>query len=221
MQQHAASQRPVASPPAQRSLAFDLYRGAVWGDFDRDLGGGGAIAQSTIGFIPVVGTVAACRDLIACIGQRDGLGVILNTLAIFPVFGGFAKIADALHTLHRYHRASQRRKQRTLKGTSDQPVEQRRNGWASFGLSLLVMAFAVLYGLGVRLLLDYLWSNGPTIQGFELRGTDAWLAPLILLPLGLIIGLVVTASSRLWLGLALLPFVMGLGFVLTEFVQFV
>ena len=216
--QHVTAQRQASSTPARRSLAFDLYRGTVWGDFDRDLGASGAVAQSIVGFVPVVGTVAAFRDLIACIGQRDGLGVILNTLAIFPVFGGFAKVADALHTMHRFHRASQRRNQHAAEGDVYQPPAPRRSGWASFGLSLLALSFALLYGLGVRLLLEYLWVNGPTIQGFALRGADAWLAPLILFPLGLIIGLVVTVGKRLWLGLALLPFVMGLGFFLTDLV---
>jgi hypothetical protein len=37
-------------------MMLDVYRGAVWGDFDQDLGVAGAAAQSTIGFIPVAGS---------------------------------------------------------------------------------------------------------------------------------------------------------------------
>jgi hypothetical protein len=133
-----------APAPAARSLAFNLYRGVVWGDFDLQLGVTGAIAQSVIGFVPGVGTITALRDLIACLRQRDLLGILLNILAAFPVFGGLAKTADALHTLHRYQRAAQRRKQRALDGWAYQTYQTyqtyrapgpHRSGWASFGLS--------------------------------------------------------------------------------------
>jgi hypothetical protein len=223
MQQHAASPRTVRPRPAtgaSRSLALDIYRGVVWGDFDHELGVGGAIAQSTVGFIPGVGTVAALRDLIACMRQHDLLGVLLNLLAAFPVFGGLAKIADAVHTVHRYQRARQLRKQRRLDGSVGHyqtPLSTpRRSGWASFGGSLLVAGFVGLYGLAVRLLFEYLWAHGPTIQGYAFHDNGAWLAPLILLPLGLIIGLTVTVSNRLWLGLMALPIVLALGFFLTQ-----
>src|SRR5690242_1184146 len=110
----------MSQPPAQpvmvisepRSLALDMYRGAIWGDFDQDLEVAGALTQAAVGFIPVVGTICALRDLLACIGRRDLLGIVLNTLAAIPVFGGLAKTADALHTIHRYRQASERRKQR-------------------------------------------------------------------------------------------------------------
>jgi len=209
----------AASPPQPaRTMMLDLYRGAVWGDFDQDLGVAGAAVQSTIGFIPVAGTLAALRDLFACIGQRDPLGVVLNLLAIFPVLGGFAKIADAVHTLHRYQRASKRRRQRAMRDAlypsalgGSPSAQRRRSGWASFGLSLLVFCIAALYSFGVGLLFDYLWAYGPTIQGYALHGSGAWLAPLILLPLGLLVGLAMTVAKRLWLGLTLLPLALLLG----------
>jgi len=201
-----------------RSLALDLYRGVVWGDFDRDLGVAGAAAQSTIGFIPIAGTLAALRDLMACIGQRDPLGAFLNLLALFPVFGGFAKIADAVHTLHRYHRAAQRRKRRVQATLAYQPStvaapipRRRRSGWASFGLALLLTCITTLYSFAVGLLFGLLWANGPTIQGYSLRGSGAWLAPLILLPSGLLVGIVATVANRLWLGLIALPFAILFG----------
>ncbi len=208
----------VMPAPAARSLAFDLYRGVVWGDFDLQLGVAGAIAQSAVGFVPGVGTITALRDLIACLRQRDLLGIVLNILAAFPVFGGLAKTADALHTLHRYQRAAQRRKQRALAGSAPKAYQTyrapapHRSGWASLGLSLLVACCAALYGVGVRTLLEFLWAHGPTLQGVALRGAGAWLAPLLLLPVGLLVGLAVTVRNRLWLGLTLLPCALAVGF---------
>jgi hypothetical protein len=205
--------QPVMAIPASRSVALDIYRGAIWGDFDRDLEVAGALTQAAVGFIPGVGTVCALRDLIACIGRRDLLGIVLNMLAAIPVFGGLAKTADALHTIHRYRQASERRRQRQTYGAMYvEPAVPARNGWASFGLSLLAAVFAALYGFGVRTLFEYLWVHGPTIQGYDLHGFGAWLAPLILLPLGLIFGVAVTIRDRLWLGLLLLPIAMAMGF---------
>src|SRR5215475_5701971 len=181
------SVRPVPSStlPPSRGLVSDLFRGVILGDFDQRLGPTGAVAQSAVGFIPVVGTLAALRDLLACIGQRDPLGIVLNLLAIFPVFGGLAKTADALHALHRYQRASQRRHQEARSWqTYQQPASQgsapyqgyspsgaaatasgaaHRSGCASFGLSLLLAGIAALYGFGVRTLLEFLRLYGPTV----------------------------------------------------------
>ena len=205
--------QPVIAIPAPRSVAFDMYRGAIWGDFDRELEVAGALTQAAIGFIPGVGTACALRDVIACIGRRDLLGIVLNALAAIPVFGGLAKTADALHTIHRYRQASGRRKQRQVYGAVYiEPAAPARDGWAAFGLSLLSAVFAALYGFGVRTLFEYLWLHGATIQGYDLHGFGAWLAPVILLPLGLIFGVVATIRDRLWLGLLLLPFALSIGF---------
>lgn len=205
--------QPSMVLPAPRPLAYDIYRGAIWGDFDIEMGVAGAVTQAAVGFIPGVGTVTAVRDLIACIGRRDLLGIVLNMFAAIPVFGGVAKTADALHTLHRYRQASERRQQRATYGaTYREPQAPTRNGWAAFGLSLLTGIFAGLYGFGVRTLFEFLWAHGPTIQGYALHGFGAWLAPLILLPLGLVFGLAVTIRDRLWLGALLLPFAMAIGF---------
>lgn len=214
MPQQVMSPPRVTPEPPSRGLAVDLFRGVVVGDFDQQLGAAGAAAQSVVGFIPVVGTLAALRDLLACIGQRDALGIVLNLLAIFPVFGGLAKTADALHALHRYQRASQRRKQRAMNGGAylvASPVPHQ-NGWATFGLSLLVSGAAALYGVGVRTLFEFLRANGPTIQGYTLRGDGAWLAPLILLSVGVVLGLIVTIGNRLWLGLLLFPVTLAVGY---------
>ncbi len=221
---------------AARSLAFDLYRGVVWGDCDLELGVAGSLAQAAVGYIPVVGTLAALRDLLACLGQRDRLGIVLNLLALFPVAGGLAKTTDALHTIHRYHRRVQRRARRTQHVAAYRAVQApaaigaigavgavahdthraHRSGCASLVLSLMVVGVAALYGVGVRTLLAWLWTQGPTMHGFALRGGGAWVAPLLLFPLGLLIGLVVTVRGRLWLALTLLPSALTLGFALAR-----
>jgi hypothetical protein len=220
--------RPMPPPmtPPSRGLVLDLFRGAVLGDFDQHLGTAGAAAQSVVGFIPVVGTIAALRDLFACIGQRDLLGIILNLLAIFPVFGGLAKTADALHALHRYQRAAQRRNQEAPSqqtyhtypayspsvAATTTTSAPRRSRWASFGLSLLVAGVASLYGLGLRTLLEFMRTYGPTVHGYALHGDGAWLLVVVLLPLGLLMGLIITIGNRLWLGLVLFPVMLLLGF---------
>jgi hypothetical protein len=142
--------------------------------------------------------------------------------------GGLAKTVDALHTLHRSHRATQRRARRTPRAAA-YAAEQvpaspaspacsahpaRRSGCAALGLCLLVTAIAALYGIGVRTLLALLWTQGPTMHGSALHGQGAWLAPLLLLALGLIVGLVLTVRGRLWLGVLLLPAALALGFAI-------
>jgi hypothetical protein len=225
---HRPPVRPMLPSSPARGLALDLFRGAILGDFDQHLGTAGAAAQSVVGFIPVVGTVAALRDLLACIGQRDPLGIILNLLAIFPVFGGLAKTADALHALHRYQRAAQRHNQEALSQqayhnytypayppfgmATATPSVPHRSRWVSFGLSLLVAGVATLYGLGVRTFLEFLRLYGPTVHGYALHGDGAWLAAVVLLPVGLLMGLIITLGNRLWLGLVLFPLTLLLGF---------
>jgi hypothetical protein len=87
-----------------------------------------------------------------------------------------------------------------------------RSGCAALALSLLVAGIGLLYGVGVRSLLTWLWTQGLSIQGYALHGDSAGIAPLLLLSLGLLVGLVVTLRSRLWLGMTLLPIALALGF---------
>lgn len=86
-------------------VVADVWRGAVLGDFAPRLGLAGAVTQAALGYIPLVGEVCAVRDGIADWRQRDRLGVVLNVLALVPVFGGFAKTVDVLHSTHRIGRA--------------------------------------------------------------------------------------------------------------------
>lgn len=81
-------------------LIGDVLNGAVRGDFAPELGLAGALTQVVLGFVPVVGTMAALRDFFADWRHHDRLGTLLNALAVIPLAGGFAKTADVLHNLH-------------------------------------------------------------------------------------------------------------------------
>jgi hypothetical protein len=87
------------------SVVADVWRGAVLGDFAPRLGLAGAATQAALGYVPLVGEVCAVRDGIADWRQHDRLGVVLNVLALVPIFGGFAKTLDVLHSTHRIGRA--------------------------------------------------------------------------------------------------------------------
>jgi hypothetical protein len=106
------TQEYVLETPRRRHLflafIYDVLAGAMYGDFARNLHIPGVVTQVTLGFIPGLGTLCAIRDLIACIHYRDRFGSILNIFALIPVFGGFAKIFDAIHDLTRLHHAIQR-----------------------------------------------------------------------------------------------------------------
>ena len=94
----------TSAPDRERvPVLQDILNGAFRGDFTKRLGPAGALTQMVVGFIPVAGTVAALRDLLADGAAGDGLGVLLNIVALFPIFGGFAKTAEVLHHLRRLH----------------------------------------------------------------------------------------------------------------------
>lgn len=84
----------------RRSLIGDVWAGAMRGDFARDLGAAGALTQIVIGFLPVFGTLAALRDMLADLRYRDRAGCLFNALALVPVFGGFSKTMDVLRAVH-------------------------------------------------------------------------------------------------------------------------
>jgi hypothetical protein len=83
------------------SVVRDVLDGVIMGDFSKQLGPAGALAQMVLGFVPGVGTLAALRDLLADWAAGDALGVLLNFIALIPIFGGFAKTAEVLHHLRR------------------------------------------------------------------------------------------------------------------------
>lgn len=77
----------------------DMLKGAVIGDYAERLGVAGYLTQGVLGFVPVVGTCCAARDLLANIGKGDRGGVILNAISLLPVLGGVTKTARAIRSI--------------------------------------------------------------------------------------------------------------------------
>ena len=97
----------------------DALNGALLGDFAHRLGFWGAATQVLLSFMPVVGDVAAARDMAANWRQRDHIDVLLNLLVMVPFIGGFAKVAQVMvgtrrlgRRLHMLPRPGKRRKVR-------------------------------------------------------------------------------------------------------------
>lgn len=78
---------------------IDILKGMLIGDFADNLGAAGYLTQGILGFVPIVGTCCAARDLLANIGKGDREGVILNAIALLPVLGGISKLARALRSI--------------------------------------------------------------------------------------------------------------------------
>ena len=110
-----AQPRAEQSAPVP-SFVFEIFRGAVFGDWAHDLRVPGAAIQAIMGFIPVVGDICAIRDGIHDLVYRDPVGVILNILALVPIFGGIPKTIEVIrsvrHVSHAYSRQRHQRHQR-------------------------------------------------------------------------------------------------------------
>jgi hypothetical protein len=78
---------------------IDILKGMLIGDFADNLGAAGYLTQGILGFIPIIGTCCAARDLLANVGKGDRGGVILNAIALLPVLGGISKLARALRSM--------------------------------------------------------------------------------------------------------------------------
>lgn len=87
------------SHPRPDVWPIDILKGMLIGDFADNLGAAGYLTQGILGFIPIVGTCCAARDLLANIGKGDRGGVILNAIALLPVLGGISKMARALRSI--------------------------------------------------------------------------------------------------------------------------
>jgi hypothetical protein len=75
---------------------IDMLKGAVIGDYAKRLGVTGYVTQGVLGFVPVVGSCCAFRDLLANWGKGDGRGMLLNAISLLPVVGGISKTAHAI-----------------------------------------------------------------------------------------------------------------------------
>jgi hypothetical protein len=111
----------TAPTPVRHTLAVDVYLGVMRGDFAPEMGGAGRLAQVICGFIPIVGSVCAIRDLIADYMQRDFLGVTLNGLAVIPFIGGFSKIAVVARSIRRTGRIVRAARMMTQDVPTNQP----------------------------------------------------------------------------------------------------
>lgn len=92
----------VVAPPIHRrpsAWPIDILKGMLIGDYADNLGTAGYMTQGILGFIPIVGTCCAVRDLLANVGKGDRGGVILNAIAILPILGGISKLARALRSM--------------------------------------------------------------------------------------------------------------------------
>ncbi len=56
----------------------------------------GYVTQGVLGFVPVVGSCCAFRDLLANWGKGDGRGMLLNAISLLPMVGGISKTAHAI-----------------------------------------------------------------------------------------------------------------------------
>jgi hypothetical protein len=78
---------------------IDILKGMLIGDYAENLGTAGYLTQGILGFVPIIGTCCAARDLLANMGKGDRGGVILNAIALLPVLGGVTKLARALRSI--------------------------------------------------------------------------------------------------------------------------
>jgi hypothetical protein len=150
------STRSVATGAGHRSRIWrDVYNGAVRGDFAPEIGLAGALAQIALGFVPVVGTLCAARDLIASSQHGDRIGALLNGVALVPFFGGVSKAAEVLHHIRHLHAGltgSGRQAAATRAGA--EPIGARGRNTAariSFITALLVPVLMPLLVLGAAL----------------------------------------------------------------------
>jgi hypothetical protein len=194
------------------SLIGDIYRGAILGDFSPSIGIPGAITQALLGYVPVVGTAAALRDAVADWRLHDGVGLILNVFAAFPVLGGVAKTADVLHVLHRLHRAYTGR--RTNQESEAAPRPRHGFGCLAFMISATMIGLGILYGLGIHFAAQYASTAWPLNSNTLLIGNGILVATIGLAALGLSVGEVICAGSRAWLGVIFLPAAIFIGLLL-------
>ncbi|HEX9068703.1 MAG TPA: hypothetical protein VF807_08030 [Ktedonobacterales bacterium] len=202
------SQSFQASPDisaARHGFLTDIWYGAVLGDFDRTKRIPGALTQIIFGYLPVVGSICAARDALACLQQRDGVGVLLNALSFIPVVGGVAKTLDVVHGTMRLREAAVRQRA--------QAARPKRSLLASLGVALLLSLFAIVYGVGAGLGTWFLLDGGHHLLAADLAKALGLVAPFVLVPFGLLIMLISSIMGRSWLGGILTPFLMLVGFL--------
>jgi hypothetical protein len=218
--QHSPARQPLrfSQPVVRRkpsSWLRDVFGAAVLGDFATEVHLPGAVTQAALGFVPVIGTVTALRDFVACWLDADGLGMVLNLLAVMPVFGGVPKTLDVLHGVHRVHRQMTRSARHKESGVTPQDIRRRRRRrLRAFGMSLLLPLLSLLFGVGTVSALHLVFTHMP----MGVRGAFTGNAPLIVtLVCGgveLVAGEALCIRSHAWLGMLLVPPALLLGLML-------
>ena len=100
LQPRAAMVAPaVPLRPKPAVWPVDIVKGAVLGDYADRLGVMGYLTQGLLGFVPIVGTCCAFRDLLADWRKHDRRGMVLNAISLFPVLGGVTKLARAIRAI--------------------------------------------------------------------------------------------------------------------------
>jgi hypothetical protein len=96
-----------ASQAAPYHLLADLSRGLVQGAYAiQDLRAPGLVVWILVGFVPVLGTLAAIRDAYYSLEVRDVIAFLFNLLGLLPFMKGLANIMQ-VSRLHRIHRTAQ------------------------------------------------------------------------------------------------------------------
>ena len=101
MNEQPSSTTTITTPnhPKPDVWPIDILKGMFIGDYADNLGAAGYLTQGILGFVPIIGTFCAARDLLANVGKGNGGGVILNAIALFPVLGGISKMAHSVRNI--------------------------------------------------------------------------------------------------------------------------
>jgi hypothetical protein len=218
--QHSPARQPLrfSQPVVRRrpsSWLRDVYGGAVLGDFATEVHLPGAVTHAALGFVPVIGTVTALRDFVACWLDADGLGMVLNLLAVMPIFGGVPKTLDVLHGVHRVHRHLKRSARRRASGVTPQEIRRRRRRrLRAFGMSLLLPVLGLLFGVGTVSALHLVLTHTPVGVRGAFTGNVPLIVTLVFGGVELVAGEALCIRNRAWLGMLLLPPALFLGLVL-------
>lgn len=70
--------------------------------------------------------------------------------------------------------------------------------------AIVATAVGLVFGLTLHGIVAYTRDHGPTWGDYSLKGNGG-IAPLLLAPLGVTLGMAYAARRRAWLGLTLLP----------------
>jgi hypothetical protein len=160
------NQAPVTTTTAPHpGLLRDIFNGAVLGEYADYLGVAGICTQILLGYVPVIGTLCAARDLLADRRHGDNLGTLLNFLALFPVLGGFPKTAEVLEHARHLHEARKALQRRRQQGAPSDSASTMALTSTSLLMALMAPLVVPLLCLGaVALLVPLLHMQGRAVE---------------------------------------------------------